>query len=46
MKKKLTLSIDDKVLRAIKKKSERQGWIISKRVENFFISLLKGRKQK
>lgn len=46
MKRKLTLSIDDKILRAIKKKSERQGWIISKRVENFFISLLKMRKQK
>lgn len=42
MKTKLTLSIDDKILIAIKKKAKSQGWIISKKVENFFMSLLKG----
>lgn len=42
MKKKLTLSIDEKVLAAIKKKSKSQGWVISKKVENFLVTLLKG----
>ena len=43
MKKKLTLSIDGKILTAIKEKAKNQGWILSKKVENFFISLLKRR---
>lgn len=42
MKNKLTLSIDTKILAAVKKKAKGQGWILSKKVENFFVSLLKG----
>lgn len=40
MKEKLTLSIDRKILKKFKKLAEERGWIISKKVENFFKQLL------
>ena len=43
---KLTLSIDKHVLGSIKKLAHRQGWIISKKVENFFLSILHNTKKR